>query len=438
MTSLGFANGLTLLLWVAPGAVGFANAQTSSTVATQVPASEAASASETEESEPAKLDQEAFPGDPFGDGAKGIDGGPLSFRVLLQTRYATTFATKSTNLRPGFAVGENYLVYDNDGWRLERLFLRIGAELTPDVGFKAIIDFAQLSGKVSGAVKQAFATFRPMPKHFEIGVGIMKLPFSILELDPRSQYELTDLGPANDLIKDLGYGGRDVGAAVMVAPLSKPKHLRFQAGVYRGNSKDEHASPLGAVGGRVESRPHKGLRLGVSTAVKPFAVTYQRPFETSGKDELPMPPDPLYPRAKHEGSGKAFSADITFKHKGAMVRGEAMLGDRTDLDSRYGANTFWAVWGLAAYRFRAGSLRLVPALRAEWFDSDREHSVGLRRVLTAGVSCIFSKRVRLIVDVARSDVQAGSPLLEQPRPLPGFPYFELNNTRIIAQLQVEI
>jgi len=44
----------------------------------------------------------------------------------------------------------------------------------------------------------------------------------------------------------------------------------------------------------------------------------------------------------------------------------------------------------------------------------------------------------LLFDVTRTDVESGSPVLEQPLPLPPFPYFELSNTRVVGQVQVEI
>jgi hypothetical protein len=359
--------------------------------------------------------------------------------VLLQTQYGQTFAHKSDNTRPGFALREDALVRDADGWILNRFFLRAGADPTEQIGFRAIIDFAELAnGGGAGAVKQAYATLRPIPKHFELHAGLFKLPFSILELDPIAKYELSSLGPADDLTKDLGFGGRDTGADVMLAPLHKAKLLRVYAGAFRGHSHEEHTSPLGAIGARIESRPVKGLRLGADVVDHPYSPTYQRAFDTSNRDVLPMPDDPLFPRAKHWASGAAYSADVTFERFRLMLRAEGMLGTRVDVDRRYGARSFWAVWGIVAYRFRAGPVRLMPALRAEWLDADREHSVGLRRALTAGVSCFFTKQLRLLVDVTRTDVEPGSPFIAQPLPLPGFPYFELSTTRVVAQLQLEI
>src|SRR5262249_14410828 len=156
------------------------------------------------------------------------------------------------------------------------------------------------------------------------------------------------------------------GAEIMVAPLAKPRWLRLIAGAFRAHAADEHASPLGAIGTRLESKPIKGLRVGVDIVAMPFSSDYKRPFETSSKEALPNPPDPLYPNERRYAGGKAYSADITYSRHRFMIRGEGMLGDRIDVDTRYGARSFWAAWGLMAYHIHVGVFQLVPTLRAEW------------------------------------------------------------------------
>lgn len=381
--------------------------------------------------------KESFTGDAFGDELGGKSVGPLSFRALLQTRYRQTFAKASRNTRPGYALREDTLVHDGDGFDLERLFLRVSSEPTPELAFKAILDFAKLSNP-ENVLKQAYVNVRPLPKHVEIAVGILKLPYSTMELDPIARFELSDLGGTDDVIKNLGFGGRDIGAELMVAPLAKPKLLRLSLGAFRGHAKDEHASPLGAIGARIESKPLKGLRLGIDAVGMPTSQDYKRPFETSGKDVLPQPPDPLYPREQRWAAGKAYSADAGYDRHHLRLRAEVLIGDRVDVDERYGARSFWAAWALAAYDVHVGFLRLTPALRAEWLDLDRDHDVGRRRELTAGIAFPYKKAVRLLFDVKRTDVQRGTPVIDSPKPLPAVPYFDRSNTRVTAQLQVEL
>jgi hypothetical protein len=381
--------------------------------------------------------RESFTGDPFGDAPSGSSLGPLSFRALLQLRYRQTSARPSKNPRPGYAVREDALATDGDGFELQRLFLRLAAEPTPKLGFKTILDFSKLSNP-ENVLKQAYVSVRPVPKRVELAIGLLKLPYSTMELDPIARYELSDLGHSDDLIKNLGFGGRDLGAELMVAPLAKPKLLRLSLGAFGGHAKDEHASPLGAIGARLETKPLKGLRLGIDAVGMPTSHDYLRPLDTSSKDVLPSPSDPLYPREQRWAAGKAYSADVTYDRHHLMLRGEALLGDRVDVEQRYGARSFWATWLLCAYDFHVGWLRFTPVLRAEWLDTDREHDVGRRRALSAGLSFPYEERLRLLFDVTRTDVQHGSAVIESPKPLPAVPYFERDSTRVSAQLQLEL
>jgi hypothetical protein len=376
-------------------------------------------------------------GDPWGDGQKGVAVGPLTLRFLLQTRYTATFAEPSTNARPSYAVREDYLVQHGDGWKVNRLFLRLAIEPSPYLAAKLIVDFAELlTNNPEGMLKQGYVTLRPFPKRLEIQAGVFKLPFSIMELDAIAQYTLANLGQSDSLIKDLGFAGKDIGVMVVAAPLPKKKLLRASLGIFRGHSHDEHDSPFGAIGARLESRPIKGLRLGVDWVEHPFNVTYNRPFETGSKDILPNPPDPAYPFSRTWTAGRAWSADVTFDRWKALVSVEAMIGDRVDYDERFGAETFAAIWALASYRFRVGPIQLMPAARIELLDADREHRTGLRRALSGGLNVIFTKSVRTLIDVTRTDVDPETPALDPPLPVVIPPYYELDSTRITAQLQV--
>ncbi|HYP88808.1 MAG TPA: hypothetical protein VEQ59_11655 [Polyangiaceae bacterium] len=385
----------------------------------------------------AAREKDSFTGDPFGDDVGGATFAGLSFRALLQTRYRHTYAQPSHNTRPGYAVREDTLARDGDGFDLQRLFLRVAAEPSPRLGFKAILDFSKLSNP-ENVLKQAYVSVRPVPKRVELAVGVLKLPYSTMELDAIARFELSDLGSTDDFIKNLGFAGRDVGAELMVAPLSKPKLLRISLGAFRGHAKDEQASPLGAIGARIESKPLKGLRVGIDVVGMPTTRDYKRALATSSKDVLPSPTDPLYPREQRYAAGKAYSADVTFDRHHLMLRGEALLGDRVDYDERYGARSFWAAWALAAYDLHLGGFRCTPVLRAEWLDTDRDHDVGRRRELSAGVSFPYEKQLRFLVDVRRTDVQGGSPVVDSPKPLPAVPYFDRDSTRISAQLQLEL
>jgi hypothetical protein len=369
----------------------------------------------------------------------GADFRGLTFRALLQVRYTSSFAERSQNERVSYRVREEHLAEQGDGWDIGRVFLRASARPAPWVGLKTVFDFGELAhGNTKSTVKQAYVTLEPWAGHVEILTGIFKLPFSILELDPSSKYEFVNNGPINELTGELGFAGRDLGAEVVVAPLRKPKQLKLVFGAFRGHAKDEQDSPLGAVAGRIETRALKGFRFGAGWVEHPRRLVYRRPLETSSKDELPNPPDPLYPRQKTWGAGRALGGDVTFQRWKLNLRAEGLYGDRVDVDQRYHARKFAGGWAIAAYRFRVGGVKQMPALRFELLDADLDRARGLRRELAAAWNVLLSDQLRLVVDVTRTDVDRDSPLLEQPLPLQDPPYFELDRTRVGAQLQLDL
>ena len=377
-------------------------------------------------------------GDPWGDSQDELRAAGLSFRFLLQAHYRQSFGS-SPNTDPNYKLGEENLMRHNDGWYVNRLFWRIGAEPSKYLGYKLLLDIAEFqhaNGKQS--IKQAYVALRPIPKHLHFLVGVLKLPYSILELDPIAKFEFTQMGDTDDLVKGMGFAGRDIGAEVVVSPLSKPKYLTLAVGLFRGHAHDEHASLIGAVGARAETYPIKGLRFGADWVDFPKTETYLNPFETGSKYLLPNPENPNFPRSQTYLSGQAFSADITFSRWNLMLRTEGMLGTRVDHDTLYGAKKFGAYWAIASYRFPAGPVDLQPSLRAEWLDTDLEHSVGMRRTLTAAFAAWVTKNVRFTLDVARTDVQANSPFIDQPLPLQQVPYNAISNTCVTGQLQANL
>jgi hypothetical protein len=405
--------------------------------ATETPPTEAASAANDNNDAIMGVQMDALPGDPWGDTTGDIAIGPMSMRLLMQTRYTATFAQPSENPRPSYRLREDLLAQRGDGWALERAFLRVAIQ-TDRLAARLILDFAELVvDDPEGVVKQAYATYRAIPKRFELTAGLFKLPYSILELDPIRKLEFADNGQLNDLTRRLGFGGRDIGAQILIAPLRKPRHLRMWFGVYRGNSRNENDSPLGAVGGRIESRPTKRLRLGADALVFPWERTYLRPFTISRRNVLPDPPDPLFPTQQRFDRGAAASADVTFQHAGWMLRGEGMIGNRVDVFTRDDARTFMGAWGILAYRFPVSTVRVMPAVRLEWLDADRENPGGQRLSLSGGLTVLTSKTTRLLFDATHTWVEPGSPLFRQPRPLADPLYLELERTRIVGQFQVE-
>lgn len=436
---------------------------------TAPPSSTAAPSQPARPPQPAQLPQPAQPPQPAateeqrkeaeaegsastrGDGDEFGAGGPwksspamfealgLSFRFLLQTRYRHTFAAESENADELYRIPEDTLARDGDGWDINRAFVGISAAPSKYLGLKMVFDLAELRhDKIKKVPKQVYATLRPVPKKLEFLAGILKLPYSTEELDSTARYELTSLGEANALASDLGFAGRDIGAEIVVSPLPKPRYLKLTAGAFRGQANDENASPIGAIAARAQTEPLKGLRFGASWVMHPETVVDLNAFDTSGKDRLPNPEDPNFPRARRWEKGHAFAGDITFNRWGFMLRGEGLTGDRVDYDTRYGAEKWAAVWGLAAYKLDVGPLKLEPAVRAEWLDTDLDRKAGVFLQLTAGVGVHLSRSTKLVLDVTRLDVEDDTPVPEQPLPLREVPYNALSSTRATAQLQIAL
>ena len=147
-------------------------------------------------------------GDAFADEAET----GTELRVLVQTRYGQTAPSSDR-------VGERALAQDPDGWVLNRAFLRVVAKPTAWLSGKVLLDFAALRNEdLPQSVKLAYSTIQ-LHSRVAISAGLFKRPFSLLELLPIGEYEFGDNGPTDGLIKDLGFGGRDIGAMLDVSPL---------------------------------------------------------------------------------------------------------------------------------------------------------------------------------------------------------------------------
>jgi len=186
--------------------------------------------------------------------------GAFTLRTLTQVRYAGTFTAPAS---PDSVATAR----QDDGWRLNRMFLRLVAAPSKRLQARVLVDFAELlhkSGKKS--LKLAYGELRPW-KWLEITAGLFKRRFSLLELLPIASYELGDVGPTDSFLKDLGYAGRDVGAMIRVNPLPHRKLLTLWVGGFAGDPEEGYDVTVGKLlTTRVESRPLHVLRLGADMA----------------------------------------------------------------------------------------------------------------------------------------------------------------------------
>src|SRR5262245_13819035 len=204
-------------------------------------------------------------------GNEAFGGAPsmaiFSIRTLTQIRYRGTFDDAGT-------MDQTASAEQDDGYRLNRAFLRLTANPTKHVGAKVLVDFAELSRKnTSRALKLAFAEMRPFPR-VDVFAGLFKRAFSLLELLPIADFEFAEVGPTDTAIKDFGYGGRDLGAMVRVAPLPKKKMLSVWLGAFSGETEEGFdSSAVKLVTGRTELRLSKHLRFGADVARRTSAIS---------------------------------------------------------------------------------------------------------------------------------------------------------------------
>ncbi len=378
-------------------------------------------------------------GDPFGDVMRGE---PLSFRLLMQARFADEWAVSQP--RDNSIEDDRDLANatENDGWRMNRLFLRVIAKPRKWIQGRLLLDFAELRwGSRRGTVKLAYLVLKPLPRT-RVTVGLFKRPFSLLELLPIADFEFADVGPTDEVIKELGFGGRDMGAMVQVEPLRTKRWLNLSAGMFAGDGEGLYATAFGLLAARVESSPIRSLRLGADASYRPrrTPMLLEDTVDYKGVDFLDR--------------GGAVSGDVSVAFGRMELRAEGLYGKRVDMMSRLNDGTGFYVgdcptgschwlagWGLATYRVPLGRRSvLMPAVRAEWLEMNREQHLGKRTYLTGAVDFDVTPELRLLVDVTWRHVQPASPSLNQLNQFITFgsEIYDLSGTRMTLQAQLRI
>ena len=363
-------------------------------------------------------------GDEFGGATTSREA--FSLRMLLQTRYRVT-APEQGDLSGLIYEQVRSDERENDGLRVQRAYLRVTATPTPTLTAKLTADFAELLyNNEDNTLKRASVELTPT-KALRLEAGFFKIPFSLLELISTAELEYADDGPLDDLIKDLGIAGRDVGVMLSVAPLERPRWLRLEVGAFNGNN--EQAQPYSGPGlyaARISSRPLSELRLGADCAFRPRAVDVWN--------------DETLRYQERFTSGSACSTDAQLALKPFAIRAEFITGRRTDSPVLAVQNSsligedrnFMGVWGVASYRLKLRrKMALTPALRVEWMDEDRLDPAGENTFISATMTLDFSDSTRLLFDLTRSESQIGTVKRAELTPLP-----RTNSTIGTVQLQL--
>lgn len=370
-------------------------------------------------------------------GGPDPEPGGYAVRLLTQVRHTQTAASSSDTLRQRIADDvtspsqaefiENAALNRaarGDGLMLNRAFVRVVAQPTEVASGKIILDLADLMyGRPRRSVKQAYGRLR-LEKRYSVRTGLFKIPFSLLELLPAATYELAEQGPTGEMLRDIGFAGRDIGAMFDFAPLEKKRWLRGYLGVFSGEKLGPQLeSGPGILAGRLTTSPIKALRVGANLVWRFHEV-----------QQTERPEFNLYDR------GLALGVDATIAKKGFELRAEWLSGDRTEysrqipargLDLPRTASRFMAAWAVASYRIRlAPDLALVPALRAEWVDYDRTLPVGEVSYFSGALNLDFLAHARLLFDLSYRTARPGTTELA-----PGTRLYIADATTGIVQLQ---
>jgi hypothetical protein len=245
---------------------------------------------------------------------------------------------------------------------------------------RAVIE-VELSGlaqdEASAAMlRDAYLRFAPLPV-LRLQMGQFKKPFSRIQLYSRRRLPLVQRGLVNDdLVEDLGYGGRDVGVQVD-GRIGRGIELWYAVGVFNGAGPNLAENDLDGskdFAGRLESRLGKHLSLAANATLRTFDRRQ----------------DPLLP-ARAVGLG----TDLEVQFSGFHALGELDMGTNAALEAAPRS-----IGGIALlwYRWRwTKTWAAEPLLGGEILIPDRGDAGRVYRV-TAGANAVVGDFMRWMID----------------------------------------
>ena len=148
---------------------------------------------------------DAATGDDAMDGGLSAEAWPQSgaLRLLLQLRYRNAWADASQlAAAPALRDAQRATLENDNGYDVQRAFLRYVAAPTQGVEGKLMVDFAEFRhGNAKQAFKLGYVELSPM-KRLQFDVGLMKRTFSLVELLPIADWELVEVGTLDDFLKE--------------------------------------------------------------------------------------------------------------------------------------------------------------------------------------------------------------------------------------------
>ncbi len=230
-----------------------------------------------------------------------------------------------------------------------------------------------------GPLRDAYAEVKPLDE-LKLRMGQFKKPFGRLALTSQRKLILVDRGVSHQwMVRDLGYGGRDIGLEVHGDLLDAPR-IEYAVGAFNGtglNQDEEDLDGSKDFAGRVQIDPLPWLSVGVDGS-------YKR-FDLDVRSELPSK------------SASVFGLDLAVALDRFNFVGEAMLG-RNNLALSLAKS--WSVLGMVSYEIPLAptwELALLPLVKGEMLKI--EHDVRESHVLagTLGANLHVGPFFRLMV-----------------------------------------
>lgn len=237
---------------------------------------------------------------------------------------------------------------------------------------------ANSAGELRPAARDVWIQYR-FARELRLRVGQFKKPFSLLRTESRADLPFVFRGMVVErLIDDLGYGGRDIGAAVS-GRVGNALHVSYALGVFNGSGANDF-----------ESDPNSAKDLVWRTEFG-WKKLCNLGLELSHQSSDP---------ATHPTTGGTlYGADLTLKLGRFLGMMEGHFGQDPGLPA---LPITTGLIGAATYRFKLSKhLTLEPLLGREMYVPDTRRSLRYFRDFV-GANLYVSKQLRLMLDAEQT------------------------------------
>jgi hypothetical protein len=192
-------------------------------------------------------------------------------------------------------------------------------------------------------------------------IGQHKMPISLGQLHSARRLLVIDRGEVNDVFKDYGYLGRDIGISIQGEILKRNSPLRYAFGVFNGNGYQvagDNDNTKQFVQ-RLTFGPVGNISIGINSTQRADSVTQDVMI--------------------------AYGGDICYKKGALSIEGEILSGD-----TESGA-TMVGFYTIAAYRIGC----FEPAIKVERLYLDSDDTSNYLTIYTCNAGLYFHRNMRL-------------------------------------------